>query len=99
MPGGGSRHTGAVTSDADEIAQLKLDVTRLGRLVDALYVRLDGAAPDADLPDLDNPPADVVDALRAGNPIEAIRLWRGYTNLGLAEAKNEVEQLQARLGL
>ena len=86
-------------NDAEEIAQLKLDVKRLGRLVDALYVRLDGVAPDGDLPDLDNPPADVVDALRGGNLIEAIRLWRGYTNLGLAEAKNEVEQLQSRLGL
>ena len=86
-------------SDAEEIAQLKLEVQRLGRLVDALYVRLDGIAPDATLPDIDDPPADVVDALRAGNVLEAIKLWRGYTNLGLAEAKNEVEQLQARLGL
>ena len=99
MPGGGSRHTEAVPSDAEEIAQLKLEVKRLGRLVEALYVRLDGIAPDATMPDIDSPPADVVDALRAGNPIEAIKLWRGYTNLGLAEAKNEVEQLQARLGL
>lgn len=99
MPDGGSRHTGAVPSDAEEIAQLKLEVQRLGRLVDALYVRLDGIAPDPDMPDIGNPPADVVDALRAGNLILAIKLWRGYTNLGLAEAKNEVEQLQARLGL
>ena len=99
MPGGGSRHTEAVPSDAEEIAQLKLEVARLGRLVDALYVRLDGVAPDPDMPDIGNPPADVVDALRAGNLIQAIKLWRGYTNLGLAEAKNEVEQLQSRLGL
>ena len=88
-------------SDAEEIAQLKLDVQRLGRLVDALYVRLDGIAPDgtAGTADLNAPPADVVDALRAGNLILAIKLWRGYTNQGLAEAKNEVEQIQARLGL
>jgi hypothetical protein len=88
-----------VPSDAEEIAQLKSDVHRLGRLVDALYVRLDGIAPDGDMPDIGNPPADVVDALRAGELIQAIKLWRGYTNLGLAEAKNEVEQLQSRLGL
>ena len=85
-------------SDAEEIAQLKLEVQRLGRLVDALYVKLDGIAPDGTV-DISAPPQDVVDALRAGNVIQAIKLWRGYTNLGLAEAKNEVEQLQARLGL
>jgi ribosomal protein L7/L12 len=87
-----------VPSDAEEIAQLKLEVQRLGRLVDALYVRLDGVAPDGTV-DIGSPPADVVDALRAGNLILAIKLWRGYTNLGLAEAKNEMEQLQTRLGL
>jgi hypothetical protein len=99
VPGGGSRHTEAVTSDAEEIAQLKADVQRLGRLVDALYVRLDGIAPDPTAPDIGNAPPDVVDALRAGNLIMAIKLWRGYTNLGLAEAKHEMEQLQSRLGL
>ena len=29
----------------------------------------------------------------------AIKLWRGYTNLGLAEAKRDVEDMQSRLGL
>jgi ribosomal protein L7/L12 len=99
VPGGGSRHTEAVPSDAEEIAQLKLEVARLGRLVEGLYVRLDGVAPDATVDVNSEPPADVVDALRVGNVIQAIKLWRGYTGLGLAEAKNEVEQLQARLGL
>ena len=92
-------HTGPVPSDAEEIAQLKLEVARLGRLVEGLYVRLDGVAPDGTVDLAGEPPADVVEALRAGNLILAIKLWRGYTNLGLAEAKNEVEQLQARLGL
>lgn len=86
-------------SDSDEIAQLKADVARLGRLVDALYVRLDGIAPDPTAPDIGNAPADVVDALRAGELIQAIKLWRGYTNLGLAEAKSEMEELQRRLGV
>ncbi|MEO5922131.1 MAG: hypothetical protein ABIQ01_13410 [Pseudolysinimonas sp.] len=86
-------------SDAEEIAQLKLEVARLGRLVEGLYIRLDGVAPDGTVDVNAEPPADVVDALRAGNVLEAIRLWRGYTGLGLAEAKNEVEQLRARLGL
>ena len=88
-------------SDAEEIAQLKVEVQRLSRLVDGLYVRLDGIAPDgtAGAADPANPPADVVDALRAGNLIMAIKLWRGYTSLGLAEAKRDVEELQSRLGL
>jgi len=88
-----------VPSDAEEIAQLKLEVQRLGRLVDGLYVRLDGIAPDgtAGAADIMNPPQDVVDAIRSGNKIMAIKLWRGYTNLGLAEAKHDVEELEARL--
>ena len=86
-------------TDSESIAQLQAEVKRLGRLVDAIYVRLDGIAPDPTAPDIGNAPPDVVDALRAGNLIEAIRLWRGYTNLGLAEAKHEMEQLQQQLGL
>ena len=87
-------------SDAEEIAQLKLEVKRLGRLVEGLYVRLDGVAPDATADiSSDEPPAEVVEALRAGNLIEAIRLWRERTGLGLAEAKHQVEEVQSRLGL
>jgi ribosomal protein L7/L12 len=85
-------------SDQDDIAQLQLEVKRLGRLVDALYVRLDGVAPDGTA-DPAAPPADVVDALQAGNLIMAIKLWRGHTNLGLAEAKRDVEEMQRTLGL
>jgi ribosomal protein L7/L12 len=87
-----------VATDSESIAQLQAEVKRLGRLVDAIYVRLDGVAPDGTV-DISTPPADVVDALRAGNLIQAIKLWRGYTNLGLAEAKHEMEQLQQQLGL
>ncbi|MGE3193914.1 MAG: hypothetical protein AB7K08_10645 [Microbacteriaceae bacterium] len=86
-----------MASDSEEIAQLKLEVQRLGRLVDGLYVRLDGVAPDGTV-DLSQPPQDVVEALQEGNVIEAIKLWRGYTGLGLAEAKREIEQLRDRLG-
>lgn len=88
-------------SDAEEIAQLKLEVQRLGRLVDGLYVRLDGIAPDGTTgaADIGTPPPDVVEALRGGNLIMAIKLWRGYTDLGLAEAKHDVEEMKSRLGL
>jgi len=87
-----------VSDDSAAIAALEVQVKRLTRLVDDLYVRFDGVAPDASV-DPDNPPQDVVDALRAGNKINAIKLWRDYTGLGLAAAKSEVEQVQQQLGL
>jgi hypothetical protein len=36
-------------------------------------------------------PPDVLDALARGNKIEAIKLLRGHTGLGLKEAKDAVE--------
>ncbi len=44
-------------------------------------------------------PSPLVDALRAGNVILAIKQWRVATNVTLAEAKRDVEELQRRLGL
>ena len=43
------------------------------------------------------PPADVVDALHAGNKILAIKNWRAHTNSSLAEAKRAVEELERGL--
>ncbi len=39
--------------------------------------------------------AGIITSLRAGNKIEAIKKYRALTNVGLAEAKAAVEQLQA----
>ena len=47
---------------------------------------------------LDSPPADVIEAVRSGQQITAIKLWREYTGAGLAEAKAEMDVLAARLG-
>jgi len=41
----------------------------------------------------------VVAALRAGNKIEAIKLHREATNLGLRESKDAVDLLEKKLGL
>ncbi|MBX7195992.1 MAG: ribosomal protein L7/L12 [Sandaracinaceae bacterium] len=41
----------------------------------------------------------VVAALRAGNKIEAIRLYREQTGLGLRESKDAVDKLERELGL
>jgi ribosomal protein L7/L12 len=86
-------------SDAEEIAQLKVEVARLGGLVDRLYVRLDGVAPDGTASVDGNVPADVIDALRQGQLILAIKNWRVHTGVGLAEAKSAVEQIQKNLSL
>lgn len=83
-------------SDADDIRQLKIEVAELRRLVDELYHRSGTVRPEAGVSTAE-PPADVVQAIQAGNIIQAIKLWRGYTNVTLAEAKHQVEQIQARL--
>jgi ribosomal protein L7/L12 len=86
-----------VTSDAQDIRDLKLQVDRLTRLVEALYARSGEPMPDLAVT-LDNPPADVIAAIQDGEIIAAIKLWRGYTGLGLAEAKAEMDALAAKLG-
>lgn len=79
-------------SDAEEIAQLKVEVARLTQIVDLLAKKA-GIGQGALLGANDTPP-DVIDALRAGNKILAIKLWRQRTNSSLAEAKNAVENLE-----
>ena len=86
-----------MTSDAQDIRDLKTRVDRLTRLVEALYARSGEPMPDLAV-SLENPPADVVDAVRSGSQLAAIKLWRDYTGLGLAEAKAEMDALAARLG-
>lgn len=86
-----------MTSDQEDIARLKSDVARLTRLVEELYARSGDSAPDLEV-SLQNPPADVVDAVRSGQQVAAIKLWRDYTGLGLADAKAEMDALAASLG-
>jgi len=42
--------------------------------------------------------ARVIDMLKKGNKIEAIKIYREIYNCGLAEAKQAVDNLEARLG-
>ena len=42
--------------------------------------------------------AKVVEMIKKGNKIEAIKIYRELHNVGLAEAKQAVESLEARLG-
>lgn len=87
-----------MASDQDEIAELKAQVARLTELVEQLYYRSGTAMPTGD-PSLDSPPADIVDALRSGQKIQAIKLWRERTGQGLAESKDAMDDLERRLGL
>jgi ribosomal protein L7/L12 len=41
----------------------------------------------------------ITDLLKKGNKIEAIKIYREMYNVGLAEAKQAVEGMEARLGL
>lgn len=43
-------------------------------------------------------PREVVDAVQGGRKIEAIKLYRRATGLGLREAKSAIEALQQRAG-
>jgi ribosomal protein L7/L12 len=45
-----------------------------------------------------NVPSSVIDAVRRGNKIEAIKNYRAATGVGLKEAKDAVEEIQQRAG-
>lgn len=87
-----------MASDQERIADLTAQVAHLTRLVEELYYRSGTTMPGRQV-SADSPPADIVDALRSGRKITAIKLWRERTGLGLAEAKAEVEDLERRMGL
>ena len=85
-------------SDSEQIAILTAEVERQGRILEALAKRLGVSQSDLLNLQTNAPPADVVEALNAGNLIEAIKRWRAHTGVGLAEAKQAVEDLRRGLG-
>ena len=46
-----------------------------------------------------NVPSDIVQAVRDGKKIEAIKLYRQSAGCGLKEAKNFIEEVQRRAGM
>lgn len=76
-----------------EVMELRMRLARLESEVEALYRRLNipyGAeALQAD--------ERVMEALRGGNLIEAIKVYREIYNTGLAEAKDAVEKMRGRM--
>lgn len=87
-------------SDAEDIAALKAEVARLTGLVNGLFRHLGiGQAQAQTLLSADGAPEPVLDALRNRTKIEAIKLYRESTGVGLAEAKAAVEDLARQYGL
>ena len=84
------------TRAEQEVAELKQHVYKLEAQINFLYRHL-GVTFVEDTSPLDNPL--VIEALRNNNVIEAIKHYRDATGVGLAEAKNAVEQMRSRLGL
>jgi len=86
-----------MTTDAEDIQQLKIEVARQGQILDAIAKQLGIGQGALLMSSTSGPPADVVDALHAGNTILAIKNWRAHTNSSLAEAKHAVEELERGL--
>jgi ribosomal protein L7/L12 len=70
------------------VAQLEQKVSELFRRIGEPEPGFDRAASAED--------DRVIEAIRAGNEIEAIKIYRGLTGTGLAEAKQAVDEI-ARL--
>jgi ribosomal protein L7/L12 len=80
-----------------EFLALKARVNELEDKLQFLYRRL-----NLEYTDPGSNPAfapQVLEALRRGNKIEAIKLYRELTGTGLAEAKRAIDELENRLGL
>ncbi|MBI5839586.1 MAG: hypothetical protein HZB19_05735 [Chloroflexi bacterium] len=78
-----------------EVADLRSRVVRLEAQVEFLYKRLNVEyMEDSSFAD-----AKVIETLKTRNLIEAIKVYREIHDVGLAEAKNAVERIKARLGL
>ena len=79
-----------------ELVQVRVRVAELEARVQFLYEKLNMEyVPQPNF--VDDP--KVVEMIKKGNKIEAIRIYRETHSVGLAEAKTAVEEIQARLGL
>ena len=84
-------------SDQENIEELQRQVKRQGELIDALYRQLGIGQLDAAGVPTDGSYPEVVDAIRGGNLIQAIKHYRERTGVGLKEAKDAVEALARTL--
>lgn len=85
-----------MTDEQNQILELRREVDRQGRLIDELYRQL--GLPKADTGAAPGPHPQIVEAIRAGNKIQAIKMHRELTGGGLKESKDAVEALARTLG-
>ena len=76
-----------------EFQLLQSRVRELEDRLEYLYRRLNISYPDPNVDPLRSP--GIQDALRRGNKIEAIKIYRELTGLGLAEAKRAIDQIES----
>ena len=82
------------TFEEQEIAALRQRIVRLEDQMERLYRHLGVRLTDNSF-EIDD--SQIIEALRAGNIIAAIKRYREITGVGLADAKSAVESLKARL--
>ena len=84
------------SSEEHEIELLRQRIVRLETQVEYLYKHF-GLTFAENTSESDDP--KIIAALRANNMIEAIKLYREKTGLGLAAAKSAVEEIKSRYGI
>ena len=82
-------------SNESEILALRARVAELESRVDFLYNHLG----IAHVKDTGIAEARVIEMLKRGSKIEAIKIYREIYDCGLAEAKQAVDRIEVRLGL
>ncbi len=80
-------------STEQDLINLRVRVAELEVKLDFLYSKLD-------IEYINNPgmaDARIIDLIKKGNKIEAIKAYRDLTNADLADAKREVEKIEASI--
>lgn len=79
----------------EEIARLRVRIAELEDRIEFLYKKL--GVEYFENPRMAN--AKLEELIKSGNKLEAIKVYRELYNVGLAEAKNAIDSLEARLRL
>jgi ribosomal protein L7/L12 len=87
-----------VSDVQSQIVELQREVDRQSRLIDELYRQLGLAKVDVAVAPGSGPDQRIVDAIRAGNKILAIKIHREINGTGLKQSKDAVEVLARALG-
>lgn len=88
-----------MATEAADIEQLKIQVAQLTEQINGLYRHLGIGQLDVAALGSGEPSEEILDALRGGQLIVAIKLYREQTGMGLAEAKRAVEDIARQHGL